>query len=136
MSRPQTKENILTVVKSYAQIICPKVKTIQIKATDNPALTGKFYFEETLERKGKDWEALPLKKTQTAEKLRKNTTPFFVIRVATQGKKDFSFADVPYPIKIDKNLSKGWWLINGSLKQMDDFEKKKSKQRLKEEKMK
>jgi len=126
LSRPQTKENILTVVKSYAQIICPKVKTIQIKATNNPTLTGKFYFEETLERKGKDWETLPLEKPKTSERPRKNTTPFFVIRVTTQGKKDFSFADVPYPIKIDKNLSKGWWLINGSLKQMDDFEKKKS----------
>ena len=142
LSRPQTKENIFTVVKSYAQIICPKVKTIQIKATDDPSLTGRFYLQETLQRKGSDWEIQPPKeenvskqpdapKMSNAPKMlnrstAKGVTPFFAIRISAHANKDFSFADLPYPIKVDKNLTTGWWLVDGSLQEMDDFEKKKS----------
>lgn len=131
LSRPQTKENIFTVIKSYAQIICPKVRTIQIKATDDASLTGKAYLEETLERKGNDWISFlsedPISRQPIAPKtLNKNTTPFLAIHVTAQANKDFSFADKPYPIKLDRGLSAGWWLINGSLQEMDDFEKKKS----------
>ena len=129
LSRPETKENILSVIKSYAQIICPNTKEIYITATDNPSLTVKPFFEERLEKKGiSNWKSVLPPSVQRIPNIVSNreTPPFFAVHVSSQTGKDFAFTDLPYPIRINKGLTKGWWFIDGDLREMDDFEKKKS----------
>ena len=149
-----TFKNLLTVVEGYAQTLCPEAQTIVMKASDSPSLErNAVYYTQNLFFDGISWkmENVPvLKKAEKAEKKtvshkrqyktahellalsRKTSVPVlgeFTVHISNKTNESVVFADKPFIMKAlsnSLNLKEGWYHIQATIQEMDDFEKKRS----------
>lgn len=152
----ETLKNLTTVVKNYAQILCPQTPVIILNASDSPSLDKSgIYFTEHLNLNDtpvKTATTLPAaKKTakkkqpvahKTAEQLLKQSEQSgvpvlgeFVLHISDRTNEKVVFADKPFIMKAFSNalnLQKGWYRVDATIAPLSDFEKKRSGLSLKE----
>ena len=148
-----TIQNLFTVVKSYAQTICPNVNRIVFKATDSPSLdkSGTF-FQKTYQKDFTtgNWEEdqvsfdeivefsenlpsvidVPAPAPNSKETTAKS--PELIIHISDKTNQKVLFVDEPYLMKAIQNdytlnLKSGcYYRVKAKLTPMEDLEKKRT----------
>lgn len=149
-----TIRNLFTVIKSYAQTICPQVEQIIFSATDSPSLDNSgVFFQKTFYKdassdawiedslssfnyelnppKNKIVSEIPVIETIVQKEPVLVNSQEHIIHISDKTNDKVLFVDKPYLMKAIQNkytskLKTGWYKVKANLTPMEDLEKKRT----------